>query len=662
MAKKPKKSSLGLTTNGAAIIAILLAALRLSELIPITRVLGSSIQNWRVELYTAVFFVISGVWIYKHRKEASAKLSALDRSIGYILLALVGFTAWGAFSAVWAFSWASVLLHTLTWILFIAATVFSLVVFRTRNGVNAFIAACIVTSTITAAVCLVDYYQVTDAARDLGLIRVKYARLAESFVAFSPLLCISALYVRRKRLASVCVVGWLLSWLLVMLSTSKGAFLAGVVGHVVLFFGCILFSRYPIRKKVAALVGLWLAFTLITQVTHSALSPIPTTTDYLSGEADPTRETTAMRVFTWRIGMQMVAGHPITGVGADNFGINFNPARRAFNRSHSDPGREVAEHYFPERAHNEFVQIAAELGVVGILLFAGAFAILIVLVIDRLRKNRYSLSPILWAAIAGMTAFFASSFVSSFSFRIVQNGVFFFIIFGLALSEVDKMKKAERSIPEKWPGKFLTAAIAGSAVALVLFGLRSYAEVEIRRAESVRALAKALPNFALASTLDPDNFFVHHRVGVRYANEGQHASAAKEIRKMIDAGGGTTLNYTLLADYWDKAGQQKTALETYTEAVETYPNSVFLRAKYAVYLESRGDKATADAQMERAREVDTKQANGWYVMLGGNAPRDILAATGEVEDVDKLLPVDARKYYQQQRDSGDPKSIQRIVK
>src|SRR5437016_5842479 len=146
-----------------------------------------------------------------------------------------------------------------------------------------------------------------------------------------------------------------------------------------------------------------------------------------------------MRVFTWGVAGQMAANHWLIGVGADNFGIAFNAAKADLAAKHpSAASEEIAEDYVVERAHNEFLQIFAELGIVAILLFMAVFGYFALLTVKCFRRNIYALSPVLWAAHAGMTAFFSSSMFSSFSFRAFQNGLVFFIVFAVALNELAK--------------------------------------------------------------------------------------------------------------------------------------------------------------------------------------------------------------------------------
>ena len=640
-----RQIELGVT--GGVVLAVLLAGLRLSELVPYTAVSGASTQNWRVELAVSVFLVICSIWMVKNHSAAIAKLSSFsDKFVAIGLMGLIGFTLWSALSVLWAVSSAGVILHTLTWLSYIAVIIFSVVLFRTKGGLQAVVTGCLIAASITALISLYDYAVVKDPAREIGLIRVRYARLAECFATLSPLLCVWAIYVRKRIAKYAVLTGWLLGWLVVMLSTSKGAFLAGIIGHVMLFAGCILLTKYPIRKKMAALAGLWLTFTLAAQFALAALSPLPTATEYISGEADPTRETSFMRVFTWRVGWQLAESNLITGVGANNFGIGFNDARVQYFTGRNETSPDVAEWYLVERAHNEFLQIYAELGIIGILSFGIAFLSFGVAVLRRFYANGFTLSPLLWASLAGSAAFFASSFVSSFSFRIAQNGVFFFIVFALGVNEVLKTKDSAAKLPRRWPQFLLALSVVGSVALMVQMGAKAYSHYLIRKGGAIKGVARALPDYERAIQLDPDNYHLHQHLAGLFANEGKHREAAREMQRMIDRGGGTTLNYSILADAHGRAGQYDLVDKTLAEAVSIYPTSVFMRVRYAAFLKERGRQSEADAQLAQARQIDAGQANGWYVFLAPKTTGEQLISPGEpIVDLLELSPENARSFY-----------------
>ena len=641
-----------LGAGGTVALVLLLAGLRLSELMPLTAVPGASSQNWRVEFALAVFLVICSIWLLNNWSRAAAKLAFIpDRFIQITFVSLLAFTLWSFLSVFWAASAAAVILHTLTWLSYIAVLVYSLILLRVKGGLNTVVMALLVTAAVTALISLYDYAIVSDPSREIGFIRIRYARFAECFVTVSPLMCVWALYVRKKPVKYAALSGWLLAWLVVMLSTSKGAFLAGIIGHVVLFAGCIILTRYPIRKKMAAFAGMWLAFTLATQIALAAFSPLPTATEYISGEADPTRETSLMRLFTWNVGLEMALSNPITGVGANNFGIAFNDARVEYFTNRNETKPDVAEWYLVERAHNEFLQIVAELGAVGALLFAMVFLSFGAAVLGRFFAGRYTLPPLLWASIAGMTAFFASSFVSSFSFRTAQNGVFFFIVFALGINELLKIRRSWAPIPGKWPQLLLALSVVGSIGMMLQGGAKAYSHYSIRKAGSIKGIGRALPEYERAIQFDPDNFHLYQHVAGLFANEGRHREAARDMQRMIDRGGGTTLNYSVLADSHERAGQLDLAERALTEAVAIYPTSVFMRVRYAAFLKDRGRQSEADMQLDQARQLDPAQANGWYIFLAPKTAGEQLIPPGApIVDLLELLPENARSFYMREKE------------
>jgi hypothetical protein len=122
--KVTERGPLELTLILIAVLTTLIAALRLSELIPITRSPGGSSQNWRMEVYVSAFMVICSIWIYRNRTVAAATLAGFDKTLKLISAGIIGFTIWGALSVIWAQLWAPALLHTLSWVIFTAAFLF----------------------------------------------------------------------------------------------------------------------------------------------------------------------------------------------------------------------------------------------------------------------------------------------------------------------------------------------------------------------------------------------------------------------------------------------------------------------------------------------------------------------------------------------------------
>src|SRR6185503_4024137 len=94
-----------------------------------------------------------------------------------------------------------------------------------------------------------------------------------------------------------------------------------------------------------------------------------------------------------------------------------------------------AEDQIPSHAHNEFLQIVAELGVVGGAIFAWllvGMAVMAFRAIRRIGSGQLDAA----AAVLGLGMFLISSLVSAYSFRVMQNGIVFFFVLAFAVVKI----------------------------------------------------------------------------------------------------------------------------------------------------------------------------------------------------------------------------------
>ena len=427
-----------------------------------------------------------------------------------------------------------------------------------------------------------------------------------------------------------------------MLSLSKGAFIAGIVGFGITF-ACIILFAAQYRRRAFVSFAVWLVLTMGVQVGFSVLSPIPATVDYISGKADVTRGTALARVFVWKIGTQMAAEHPFVGVGSDNFGISFNKAREHYRIGHpADPPDEPVSDNLIERGHNELLQVTAELGLVGLLLFVAPFLVLAWMFLKSL-SARKQFPPVLWAALGGMAAFLVSSMVSSFSFRLAQNGIAFFIVFALAAVELRRLRGEEIHVESAVTPRISFAGVILSVyllLSLITLGSKGYAEQCVLAAGREHEIETASLLYERAVRLDPAYASAYlQRFGRYYATE-DFASAAVHLRKAIDGGCGVVLTYSALAASFEKSGQPDSADHVFDEALRIYPRSVFLRIRYSRFLTDINRQADSAAQFAIARAIDKRQADGWSNLFEIGSVRAFYAAreNRELAAPAELLP------------------------
>ena len=621
-----------------AVVPVALAIILLWTLFSTPRPQAIANQPWRVELLIGIFAIPFLFWVYKKLGSSSSEHQRPD--LRFAAACMILFILWSGFSAVWAELPLTSLFQTFVWAVYAAMFVAFLQLLRKSSGYNVISGTFLLVGGILGILTILDFLSIQEFLSSQGYIRIRYAKFAELALTASPLICASSIYVRGRIASIVTVIIWMLSWLAVMLSLSKGAFLAGIAAHLILFGGCILFSYRGFRKQILVRATIWLVFTIAVQVAFSAFSSIPSTADYISGKADKTRDTSIFRVYVWQVGMKMAADHWFLGVGSGNFGVAFNDSRAKLAAARLDDRTpEFGQDYMFERAHNEPLQIFAELGIVGISLFSFVFGSLVFLAVKVFIRKRFRLSPTFWAAIAGASGFCLSSMVSSFSFRAMQNGVVFVMVIAVAVHEMAKSgSRSSNAISTAKGSKGYLVISLIAAVLLTAFAApKAVAEYYLYQAERTFDAEAATDHFRTALRLDPDNASAYYYFANRSNFDSDNETASKMLRIGIDKGIGVTVTYSLLAKFQLLSGDAAAAERTLAESVRVFPNSVFMRVRFATFLSDQKKQADADREMEYARAIDARQANGWEILIRKGSAVAFYAAK---EDANIAPPVE----------------------
>lgn len=614
-----------------------------SILLPLPRPSFSVNHPYKIELLLAVFLFL---FLVKLRRVDQREI-LVDRSsliAGKMLAAIAAFVFWSGLSGLWGASLLSVVHHTLLWSLF--AIVFLISVDLTRNNFTFFITCFVAVTIVIGFLTIVDYVALPDFSIAELTLRARYAKTAELLATLSPILWVAAIYSRRHRtLLLTCAA---LSWLTVMLSLSKGAFLAGVIGFLIFFAGAIVAGKNAFRGRLLRSGGVWLALTVTTQVLSLTLLSVPSTTDYLTGSADPSRTSSTARILVWKIAEEMVLDNPALGVGADNFYRSINSSRADFREKNpADTLPEVGEDFFLERAHSEPLQVLAELGPVGLTLFCLPILIFGYYFVRGAISVGSRTSPILWASMGGSVAFLVSSLFSSFSFRAAQNGVVFFMVAAIGVNELSKLNKTHRSTLQPLTTRRYFVCVISIAL-MIIFGLTKLsAEYHLYSADGSTSMEAANDHFKSATRADPDYAGAYLAWGMRLSSEGENSQAAVLTRRSIDLGLGIPIVYSLLARQQIASGDFSSAENTFRESISIYPRSIFIGAEFAAFLDSQSRINESLAQLDRIRAIDMRQANGWYaiVKLGSSAAYEKARRDPTIALPAELTPYEAVRAY-----------------
>jgi O-antigen ligase len=343
---------------------------------------------------------------------------------------------------------------------------------------------------------------------------------------------------------------------------------------------------------------------------------------------------------------EMIRDNPIAGIGADNFGMQVNRYRQAHGAANpQDMNLANAEDQIPGHAHNEFLQMAAELGAVGVAIMVWLLLGIAVLAFRAIRYLRFgSLYPV--AAILGLGMFLASSLVSSYSFRVMQNGIVFFFVLAVASTSLFRSQRtvdAKPVAPLFSPVQLHLAAAAGILACLGLLtysGLRLSSVVITARANQTRSMDAAIPLYETAMRLDDENPDARHNLGMRLFRRQRYADAVPYLESAVKIGRAPSAELSYLATAKTLSGDAAGAEATMKIASEMYPRSPFVLTRYSTLLESHGKDTEAAAVFSRAAAINQRAATTWRMMItsGPKALSEMAARDRSYMNVMDLMP------------------------
>ena len=126
------------------------------------------------------------------------------------------------------------------------------------------------------------------------------------------------------------------------------------------------------------------------------------------------------RLIAWSNVMHLIGDHWAKGTGLGNFRWIFpfyQPGELAWEWDH---------------AHNDYLELAAELGVLGFFVFALAMAFLMLVVFVRFFQTERQYFPLVWGGLIGLLAFLLHS-MTDFNFAIPINSLIWFWVLASAL-------------------------------------------------------------------------------------------------------------------------------------------------------------------------------------------------------------------------------------
>jgi len=357
----------------------------------------------------------------------------------------------------------------------------------------------------------------------------------------------------------------------------------------------------------------WLSFVLLTflliTIIYSTENPLNKSAITVAqravstfDEQDPSINT---RLLMWRTTLQMIIEKPLLGSGIGTFEMNYLDYQAEFLKrnpyyiKYSGKARE---------AHNEYLQMWAELGLVGLGVFLSIIFVFYNLIINYFKKEHNDKKRItVLGLLMGITCFLIHS-LFTFPLHVPALGSAFFVIMSLTMVYIGNFNLSEvkkEKIIKKIQLKFLKLKVNYIILVLVLvimliaidfLVIRPYT-AEIYYFKGVRYnkdsnYTDALPNFDYAAQLDPYNGRILHALGTTYYNLNMQSEAEEFLQ--------TGKNYINDRNVFRNLGLSYMQTGNYVKA-ET-------ELKHAIYLDPKFTEAYVDLAYLFAIQKDYDKA------------------------------------------------------
>ena len=416
---------------------------------------------------------------------------------------------------------------------------------------------------------------------------------------------------------------------LLLRQTGPRVVLAGVtIGLVV---GWMIFrTRRPLRANRGWLIALLIAAIAIPGIVLIASrSDRAFITSTSLGELWE-RNSGDARTQDWWIGADLLLEHPITGVGLGHYKVVFFPSKVTFLQTERGGMHDT---YLPiaDQAHNEYVQVASEMGSIGVLALIAGLACLAGSLWRRLRAADEDRRADLLLITSGILSILVHGLIS-FPAHLVSSSMILVLLIGLALSSVYGDDLSFRVSLSKRSGRIVSVILGVVFLALGILAVRDahanrlmesgYAHFQAGQFhESERLLTRSLAlDFAPRQT--------YYYLAIAQIQLGKLSEATENLQKCLTR----YVNEAVLLNYANvliNTGNSQRAIDPLAQLLASHPrNDIQRRATYlhAMAISQIGNPEEAIATIETLIEAHPTYDSAYYG-LGG-----LLAGQGRIEE------------------------------
>jgi O-antigen ligase len=359
------------------------------------------------------------------------------------------------------------------------------------------------------------------------------------------------------------------------------------------------------------------------------------------------------RLAIWAVGWETAKHNALAGTGNGGFPAAYGSERKhvvdnpAYRRVLEAASAEDFDEVRSPMAHNEYLQVLAELGLIGLALFALFWGALLWLLWKQ-RKQSKEGNPIVVGALAGLVAFGVSSAVSGFSFRATPAPLLVACLLTAALAATREMiadqahARGTKRGHDKWSPAHTAsiaqpavafrlpkwAAIAAISLTLVLCALSAWrasnvlasqqaqSQIDFRFSKESAPLNEGLvESYQRALDLDPWNAGAHLGYGLLLYQMKRIDESIPHVEFANRHGYSRPLAYLLLAFDYEQAHRVSDASQLLARCLQSFPQSIVTRAAYMALLQKDGHEDLAAQQQRLIESSDEQTSRSWELAL-----------------------------------------------
>ncbi|MBT3207439.1 MAG: hypothetical protein HN704_10730 [Bacteroidetes bacterium] len=431
-----------------------------------------------------LLLLILTIFFYTKSKKIEIDFGILKQLIFPLFLGYLIFSAISVFSAI---NSSEAIFHLLKIFVFFIFFSISTLLIQTDNKLIEFLIKLIIVYSLISA--LIGFYQFISLIFEGELsheltYKIKGVSAHRNLFSQILLLCLPFLfygiYIFTKLWKVLSVISILLIIVLITILLTKSVWIALVLSSLITLLVYLnYYSNFSVSKKSIKSIALFfITFSIIISISVIFYSKFDSFETF-DKQADWIRNyqfgSSLERVDLWSKSMEMYRENPYYGVGIGNWKINLP-------NYGTDELRSNEGEIFFQRAHNEFIGILSEIGIIGFLFYCGIFMSAFYYIFTIFFKSKNTQDKILALFLFfGLSSFLIISMLS-FPTERIEHSIFLFLILALITIKFNGIKKSG-SIKSKNFLRIAIIPISGLLIfAIVVSGLKLNSEIHTNKA------------------------------------------------------------------------------------------------------------------------------------------------------------------------------------